>query len=90
MKKEKVRITVRFTEEENEKLVRCASLCGLSQSAFVRQLCKGETPKPVQPKEFWELMNTLYDLHRSLRKYPEASEICRQIEYAVIRLQEVV
>ena len=37
----KVRIKVRLSEEENEKLERCSALCGLSQSALIRQLCKG-------------------------------------------------
>ena len=46
----KVRIKVRLSEEENEKLKRCAAECGLSQSGFIRQLCTGITPK-MQPKK---------------------------------------
>ena len=57
----KVRIKVRLSEEESEKLKRCAAACGLSQSAFIRQLCKGKAPKLQPQKEFWELMNALYD-----------------------------
>ena len=41
-----VRIKVRLSEEENEELKRCAGACGMSQSEFIRQLCKGKTPKP--------------------------------------------
>lgn len=33
-------ITVRLTEEEKQKLEYCSNLCGLSQSEFIRQLCK--------------------------------------------------
>ena len=57
----KVRIKVRLSEEENEKLKRCASACGLSQSSFIRQLCKGKAPKPQPKKEFWELLEALYN-----------------------------
>lgn len=56
---QKVRIKVRLTEEENEKLKRCAEACGLSQSEFIRQLCIGKAPKPKPTKEFWKLLNTL-------------------------------
>ena len=46
MKEEKVRIRVRLTEEEKEQLERNSALCGLSQSEYVRQLCRGIHPKP--------------------------------------------
>ena len=85
MKKEnnkKVRIKVRLTEEENEKLKRCAAACGLSQSEFIRQLCK----------EFWELLNTLYSVHNGFQKCakyePSALEICKEIECLILDLQE--
>ena len=95
MKKEtnkKVRIKVRLTEEENEELKRCAEACGLSQAEFIRQLCKGKTPKPQPSKEFWELLNALYDVHNSFQKCskyePSALEICKEIESLILYLQE--
>ena len=95
MKKEtnkKVRIKVRLTEEENEELKRCAEVCGLSQAEFIRQLCKGKTPKPQPSKEFWELLNALYDVHNSFQKCsnyePSALEICKEIESLILDLQE--
>lgn len=87
-----VRIKVRLSEEENEKLKRCAAECGLSQSEFIRQLCKGKTPKPKPTKEFWELLNTLYSVHNGFKKCakyePSALEICKEIEYLILDLQE--
>ena len=53
MKEEKVRIRVRLTEEENQKLEHDSALCGLSQSEYVRQLCRGVHPKPKPPDVFW-------------------------------------
>lgn len=95
MKKEtnkEVRIKVRLTEEENEKLERCAEACGLSQAEFIRQLCKGKPPKPQPSKEFWELLNTLYSVHNGFQKCakyePSALEICKKIECLILDLQE--
>lgn len=89
----KVRIKVRLTEGENEKLKRCAAACGLSQSEFIRQLCKGKTPKPKPAKEFWELLNTLYSVHNGFQKCAKsehsALEICKEIEGLILDLQEV-
>ena len=94
MKEEKVRIKVRLTEEENEKLKQNSTLCGLTQSEYVRQLCKDIRPKPKPPEAFWELMNELYRVHSALRlcaKYePSAREICTEIEQLVLTLQEVI
>lgn len=87
-----VRIKVRLSEVENEKLKRCEAECGLSQSEFIRQLCKGKTPKPKPTKDFWKLLETLYDVHDSFKKYakyePFATEICKEIEYLILDLQE--
>ena len=88
----KVRIKVRLSEEENEKLKRCAAACGLSQSEFIRQLCKGKAPKPQPQKEFWKLLEALYSVHNSFKSCakfePSALEICKGIERLILDLQE--
>lgn len=88
----KVRIKVRLTEEENEKLKRCAAAGGLSQAEFIRQLCKGKTPKQQPAKEFLELLNALYSVHNAFQKCakyePSALEICKEIESLILDLQE--
>ena len=88
----KVRIKVRLSEEENEKLKRCAAACGLSQSALIRQLCKGKAPKPQPQKEFWEVLEALYAVHsgfKSCAKFePSALSICKEIERLIFDLQE--
>ena len=89
----KVRIKVRLSEEENEKLKRCAAACGLSQSALIRQLCKGKAPKPQPQKEFWEVLEALYAVHNSFKSCakvePSALEICKEIECLILDLQKV-
>ena len=94
MKEEKVRIKVRLTEEEKEKLERNSALCGLTQSGYVRQLCRGVHQKPKPPDVFWQLMDELYKAHSNLKecaKYePSALKLCVEIERLVLDLQEVI
>lgn len=91
--KDKIRVSVWLTETENEKLKQCAISCGLSQSEFVRQLCKGKTPKPQPPKEFWQMLEAFYEVHKGFNacaKYePSALNICKEIECLILDLQEV-
>lgn len=81
MKEEKVRIKVRLTEEENQKLEHDSALCGLSQ-------------KPKPPEVFWQMMSELYQIHSALRecgKYePSALRFCTEIEQLVLDLQEAI
>ena len=88
----KVRIKVRLSEEENEKLKRCSAACGLSQSEFIRQLCKGKAPKPQPQNEFWEVLEALYAVHSDFKccaKFePSALKICKEIEGLILDLQE--
>lgn len=92
MKEEKVRISVRVTEAEQEHLKRCAALCGLSVSAFLRQLCRGKKPKPMPPKAFWGLLQSLYEVHGAFQScvpyHPAAADVCQEIERLVLALQE--
>lgn len=92
--KDYIRVSVRLSEEENEKLERCAELCGISQNEFIRQLCKGKMPRPKPPKAFWEMLNALYEVHNSFQKCskyePSALNICKEIECLIIDLQEAV
>ena len=92
-KKRDVVVTVRLDDEENEMLKRYSKLCGLSQSEFIRQLCKDIEPKPQQPKEFWKLLEALYDVYKGFKacaEYePSALEICKEIECLILELQEV-
>ncbi len=92
--KDKIRVSVRLSEAENEKLKLSAKLCGLSESEFVRQLCKGKTPKPQPSKEFWQMLEALYEVHKSFKscaKYePSVLNICKEIECLILDLQGVM
>ena len=89
---EKVTVTFRLTEEESEKLKQCAAACGLSVAEFMRQLCKGNAPQPIPSADFWEMLDTLYEVHAAFKKcipiFPSATEICKEIEQLAVDLQQ--
>lgn len=89
---EKVNITFRLTQEESQKLKQCAAACGLSVAEFMRQLCKGNAPQPIPSADFWEMLNTLYEVHEAFKKcipiLPSAAEICKEIEQLAVDLQQ--
>ena len=93
MNNETVRIRIRLTEEEKEKLEQDAAACGLSQAEYIRQICNGKKPKPQPGPIFWDLLEELYHLHSSLQKcvrfLPEAAAECRRIEALILTLMEV-
>lgn len=66
--------------------------CGLSATEFMRQLCKGNAPQPQPKAEFWQLMDTLYEVHAAFKKcvpyYPNAAETCQEIEKFILELQQ--
>lgn len=87
-----VPITFRMNEEESRHLKNCAAACGLSAAEFMHQLCKENAPQPVPQTEFWELLNTLYEVHAAFKKcvpyFPTAAEICKEIEQLTVDLQQ--
>lgn len=90
-KAEKVNVSFRLTEEESEKLRQYAAACGISVTEFMRQLCKGNAPQPQPPREFWELLNALYEVHAAFQMcipYYPAAEICKEIEDFILELQQ--
>ncbi len=93
MKNETVRIRIRLTEEEKEKLERDAALCGLSQAEYICQVSKGKKPKQQPGPDFWDLLEEIYHVHDSLQKcvrfLPETAEECRRIEALILTLMKV-
>lgn len=85
-------VTFRLTEEESQKLKQCAAACGMSVAEFMRQLCKGYAPQPIPSADFWEMLDTLYEVHAAFKKcipiFPAAAEICKEIEQLAVDLQQ--
>ena len=76
-------IKVHLTEDESERLKTCADMCGLTQSALLRMLIRGQRPKPLPPESFWAMLNELYIIHGYLRSVDKQ----RKLEAFILRIQ---
>ena len=65
---EKIRKTFRLSDDEAADLKKKAELCGLTETEFIRQLIRGQMPKPLPEDRFWDKMNELYDCHSRLKR----------------------
>lgn len=85
-------VSFRLNEKESEKLRQYAAACGISVAEFMRQLCRCNAPQPQPPREFWELLNALYEVHAAFQTcipyYPAAAETCKEIEDFILELQQ--
>ena len=67
-KEEKIRKSVRLSDEEAETLKANAALCGLTETEYMRQLILGMQPKALPGDHFWDKMNELYECHSRLKR----------------------
>ena len=66
-REEKIRKSIRLSDEEAADLKKKSELCGLSETEFIRQLIHGQAPKPLPEDRFWDKMNELYECHSRLK-----------------------
>lgn len=66
--KEKSRKSISLSDEEAADLKAKAELCGLTETEFLRQLIRGQAPKPLPEDRFWDKMNELYECHSRLKR----------------------
>ena len=98
MREKDKRISVKFTEEEHEKLKEFSAKCGLNQSQLLRLLIKDYVPKPQPSKVYWQMMNELFNVHSAFKLLTESGfdctpgpcEIMREIEELALLLQQVL
>ena len=89
MREKTAKLNLCFTPAEKKRITSDAKKCGMSVSMYVWKLAQKQTPHEPPPPEFWNMMNTLYELHAEM-KINRSVECCRQIEALVLKLQEVV
>ena len=64
----KRQFTVRLSEKEYERLVRKAQDCGLSMSAYMRQIINGYHPKEAPSMDFYRMMRELKQIGNNLNQ----------------------
>lgn len=91
MKNEKVRKSIRLSEEEYERFSSYAKQCGLSESQLMCMLIMGKIPQPLPDKNFWLMLEQLYSIHDSLKQLSRFDnsllKICAEIEQLILDLQ---
>lgn len=91
MKQETVKTTIRLPPKLKRKLERLARNRGISQSKYVCGLIAGKSSEALPPKQFWDVMQQLYDIHEMLLRAanlsPQFAEAARRLENSIVELQ---
>lgn len=91
MKNERVRKSIRFSEEEYERFSSYAKQCGLSESQLMCMLIMGKIPQPLPDENFWLMLEQLYSIHDSLKQLSKFDnsllQKCDEIEQLILDLQ---
>lgn len=94
MKNERVRKSIRLSEEEYKRFSTYAKQCGISESQLVRMLIMGKVPQPLPDKDFWLMLEQLYCIHNSLKQLSgfdnSLLKKCAEIEQLILDLQKAV
>jgi len=92
MKHETMKTTIRLPPRLKRKLERLAKDRGMSQSNYVCALIEGRSSEVMPPKQFWDVMQQLYDIHEMLLRAanlsPQFKEAAHRLERSIVELQE--
>ena len=92
MKHVTIKTTIRLPPKLKRKLERLARDRGMSQSKFVCSLIDGRPSESMPPKQFWDVMQQLYDIHEMLLRAanlsPQFKEAAHRLERSIVELQE--
>ena len=86
MKQETIKFTLRLPPKLKRRLERLARDRGVSQSQYLCALIAGKSSEAVPPKQFWEVMQQLYDIHEMLLRDGNQSA-AEQLQQSIVSLQ---
>ncbi len=86
MKQELVEFTIRMPPKLKRKLERLSKERGLSQAKYLCTLLEGKSSEAVPPKQFWDVMQQLYDIHEMLLRDGNQSA-AEQLQQSIVSLQ---
>ncbi len=87
MKTKDIRIAVRVTQREKDRITNLAGRCGLSTTEYLRQRALGYEPKPVPPDalfHFCEKLDALVEAPFSEEVNRQALQLLRDIASVLI------
>ncbi len=87
------RITLRLSEVEYSRITRRAKSCGLSKSAYVRQLIVGYEPRESPPADYFAMTRELKEIGNNLNQLAFVANATGLIDEAayyeqVVRLRD--
>ena len=92
MKHETIKTTIRLPPKLKRRLERLARDRGMSQSKYLCSLLEGKSSEAVPPKQFWDVMQQLYDIHEMLLRAanlsPQFKEAAHRLERGIVELQQ--
>lgn len=86
MKQETIKFTLRLPPKLKRRLERLARDRGVSQSQYLCALIAGKSSEAIPPKQFWEVMQQLYDIHEMLLRDGNQSA-AEQLQQSIVSLQ---
>ena len=92
MKQELVEFTIRMPPKLKRKLERLSKEHGLSQAKYLCSLLEGRSSEAAPLRQFWDVMQQLYDIHEMLLRAanlsPQFKEAAHRLERSIVELQE--
>ena len=92
MKQETIKFTLRLPPKLKRRLEKLARERGISQSQYLCSLIAGKSSEAIPPKQFWDVMQQLYDIHEMLLRAanlsPQFREAAQRLERSIVELQE--
>ena len=86
MKQETIKFTLRLPPKLKRRLERLARDRGVSQSQYLCALIAGKSSEAIPPKQFWDVMQQLYDIHEMLLRDGNQSA-AEQLQQSIVSLQ---
>lgn len=68
IRRRNIRVTLRLSPEEFEKLAQVATRSGLSRMAYLRMLIAGYVPKEKPPPDYYRMMKELHAIGTNLNQ----------------------
>ena len=87
-----VRVTIRMTAKQRDRLAKQAEKSGVPMAEYVRSLLAKRVPATEPPDALWPLMENLYGIHDMLLRIrkPEFTEAASRLEQMVMDLQSAL
>ena len=84
-----VRVTIRMTAAQRDRLAKRAEKSGVPMAEYVRSLLTKKVLAMEPPDELWPLLENLYSIHNMLLRIrkPEFTEAARRLEQTILDLQ---